>query len=87
MDIPRFPPVKQFTAIDNVAMALELSGESSKDAEQRAAAALERVGLGDRMHHIPTSYLVDSNNVLPLLGQLLAIVHYYLQTSQLEIWI
>ena len=35
----------------------------------------------------PISYLVDSNNVLPLLGQLLAIVHYCLQTSQLEIWI
>ena len=33
-------------------MALELSGESSKDAEQRAAAALGHVGLG-RMHHIP----------------------------------
>ena len=34
-------------------MALELSGMSSKHAEEKAAAALERVGLGDRMHHIP----------------------------------
>ena len=48
-----FHLLNNLTAIDNVAMALELSGESSKDAEQRAAAALERVGLGDRMHHIP----------------------------------
>jgi putative ABC transport system ATP-binding protein len=48
-----FHLLNNLTAIDNVAMALELSGESSKEAEQLAAAALERVGLGDRMHHIP----------------------------------
>ena len=34
-------------------MALELSGVSATEAEKRAANALERVGLGDRMHHIP----------------------------------
>ena len=34
-------------------MALELSGTSSTEAEQRAAEALIKVGLEDRMHHIP----------------------------------
>ncbi len=34
-------------------MALELSGIESKVAENRAAEALNKVGLGDRMHHIP----------------------------------
>ena len=34
-------------------MALELSGIESKEAETRAAEALDKVGLGDRMHHIP----------------------------------
>lgn len=48
-----FHLLNNLSALDNVAMALELSGVSSKQAESRAAAALERVGLGDRMHHIP----------------------------------
>ncbi|MGB0827547.1 MAG: ABC transporter ATP-binding protein [Candidatus Poseidoniaceae archaeon] len=48
-----FHLLNNLSAVDNVAMALELSGVSSKEAEKRAANALERVGLGDRMHHIP----------------------------------
>ena len=48
-----FHLLNNLSAVDNVAMALELSGISSKEAEKRAANALERVGLGDRMHHIP----------------------------------
>jgi len=48
-----FHLLNNLSAVDNVAMALELSGVSSSEAEQRAANALEKVGLGDRMHHIP----------------------------------
>ena len=48
-----FHLLNNLSAVDNVAMALELSGVSSKEAEKRAANALERGGLGDRMHHIP----------------------------------
>lgn len=48
-----FHLLNNLSAVDNVAMALELSGVSSSEAEQRAADALEKVGLGDRMHHIP----------------------------------
>ena len=48
-----FHLLSNLSAIDNVAVALELSGVNAKDAERRAADALERVGLGDRMHHIP----------------------------------
>ena len=48
-----FHLLNNLSAVDNVAMALELSGVSSKEAEKRAADALVRVGLGDRMHHIP----------------------------------
>jgi len=39
--------------VDNVAMALELSGVGAKEAEQMAMTALEKVGLGDRMNFIP----------------------------------
>ena len=48
-----FHLLNNLSAVDNVAMALELSGVSSDEAEKRAANALEKVGLGDRMHHIP----------------------------------
>jgi putative ABC transport system ATP-binding protein len=48
-----FHLLNHLSAFDNVAMALEISGSSSKDAESKAKAALERVNLADRMHHIP----------------------------------
>ena len=48
-----FHLLNHLSALDNVAMALELSGIESKVAENRAAVALNKVGLGDRMHHIP----------------------------------
>ena len=48
-----FHLLNNLSALDNVAMALELSGTSSTEAEQRAAEALTKVGLEDRMHHIP----------------------------------
>ncbi len=48
-----FHLLEHLSALDNVAMALEISGVSSKEAEERARVALTRVNLGDRMDHIP----------------------------------
>lgn len=48
-----FHLLEHLTAIDNVAMALELSGMASIDAEEAARKALIKVGLEDRMEHIP----------------------------------
>ena len=48
-----FHLLNHLSALDNVAMALELSGIESREAETRASIALNRVGLGDRMNHIP----------------------------------
>ena len=48
-----FHLLDNLTAVDNVAMALELSGMASSEAEVAARNALEKVGLGDRMHFIP----------------------------------
>jgi ABC-type lipoprotein export system ATPase subunit len=44
------------SALDNVAMPLTYTAGhlSEKEGRQRAAAMLERVGLGDRMHHEPS---------------------------------
>lgn len=41
------------TALENVAMPLELSGTKTKLANRAARAALETVGLGDRTAHFP----------------------------------
>ena len=48
-----FHLIDRLNALDNVVFALELSGVPSKQAEQQARAALERVGLADRMEFIP----------------------------------
>ena len=48
-----FHLLDHLSVLDNVAMALEISGVSSKEAEERARVALTRVNLGDRMDHIP----------------------------------
>ncbi len=48
-----FHLLEHLSALDNVAMALEISGCASKEAEKKATEALTKVGLEDRMHHIP----------------------------------
>ena len=49
-----FHLLDHLSALDNVAMALEISGVSSKEALKRAEDALTKVNLSDRMH--PVSY-------------------------------
>lgn len=48
-----FHLLDNLTAVDNVAIALELSGMSSREADEAAKMALSKVGLADRMHHVP----------------------------------
>ena len=48
-----FHLLDHLSALDNVAMALEISGVQSKEALKRAEDALTKVNLSDRMHHIP----------------------------------
>jgi putative ABC transport system ATP-binding protein len=47
-----FQLVPTLSAVENVAVPLELRGE--RGAMRRAAELLERVGLSDRLHHYPT---------------------------------
>ena len=44
-----FHLVEHLTAIDNVAMALEIAGMEQDEAEKKAKSALTKVGLGDRI--------------------------------------
>jgi len=44
----------EFTAIENVAMPLLIRGLKHTDAEPRAAAMLEQVGLAQRIRHLPS---------------------------------
>ena len=62
VDVPRskigwifqdFHLLDNLSALDNVAIALELSGVSSEEAVTAAEAALQKVGLGDRLNFIP----------------------------------
>lgn len=48
-----FHLLPHLNALDNVALALELAGKGPIEAEELAMAALERVGLSDRIDHIP----------------------------------
>ncbi len=43
----------EFTALENVAMPLFIRGMKRSEAEPRAAAMLEQVGLAHRLHHLP----------------------------------
>jgi putative ABC transport system ATP-binding protein len=42
------------TALENVELPLVYAGTPPRARRERAAAALERVGLGDRLHHHPS---------------------------------
>ncbi|HEX4355304.1 MAG TPA: ABC transporter ATP-binding protein, partial [Polyangiales bacterium] len=48
-----FHLIAHATALENVALPLYYAGIPRKQREARAAAMLERVGLGDRFHHRP----------------------------------
>lgn len=48
-----FNLVPVLTALENVALALQLRGENKKDSEAKAAIELERVGLKALTHHRP----------------------------------
>ncbi len=48
-----FHLLPHLTALDNVALTLDLAGKNEIEAEELAKVALERVGLSDRMDHIP----------------------------------
>jgi putative ABC transport system ATP-binding protein len=52
-----FQLIPTLTAIENVLVPLELRGDGPRNgtaARDRGVKLLERVGLGDRMHHYPT---------------------------------
>jgi putative ABC transport system ATP-binding protein len=49
-----FNLIPVFTAVENVELPLLLIGVRAGEARRRAAAMLERVGLGDRLRHRPT---------------------------------
>ena len=48
-----FNLVPVLSALENVMLPLQFQGVADEEARRRAEAALERVGLADRMHHHP----------------------------------
>lgn len=49
-----FNLVSWLSAIENVQVPLSLAGESAAVQQEQAAELLDRVGLSDRMHHLPS---------------------------------
>jgi lipoprotein-releasing system ATP-binding protein len=45
--------LREFSALENVALPLRIAGEAPAVAEARATSLLERVGLAGRLHHRP----------------------------------
>jgi lipoprotein-releasing system ATP-binding protein len=45
--------LREFSALENVAIPLRIGGVPAKDAYRRASELLERLGLGGRVHHRP----------------------------------
>jgi putative ABC transport system ATP-binding protein len=52
-----FHLIPSMSALENVSLALEIAetGQSIRQIREQAAAALEEVGLGDRMTHVPSA--------------------------------
>ena len=48
-----FQLLPKLSALDNVALPLIYAGVKKKERRKRAQIALERVGLGDRLHFVP----------------------------------
>lgn len=46
--------LEEFTACENVALAAMIAGSSKKEAQQKAAELLHRLGLGSRLTHKPS---------------------------------
>lgn len=49
-----FNLVAAYTALENVMVPMYLAGKSGAAARQRATSLLTRLGLGERLHHLPT---------------------------------
>ncbi|MFT4035141.1 MAG: ABC transporter ATP-binding protein [Patulibacter sp.] len=49
-----FNLVPRMTALENVAMPLMYGGVGRRERRERAADALASVGMGERLHHVPT---------------------------------
>lgn len=50
----QFNLIPSMNAMENVALPMLFRGKSKKERSERAQNILERVGLGDRMHHMPS---------------------------------
>jgi putative ABC transport system ATP-binding protein len=61
-----FNLVTYLTALENVQIPLYLAGVNDKDQAERAAALLDRVGLGDRLDHKPAELSVGQQQRVAL---------------------
>jgi lipoprotein-releasing system ATP-binding protein len=53
--------LKDFTALENVALPAYVRGESRTSAYERAASLLRDMGLGDRLDHVPSKLSAEND--------------------------
>jgi putative ABC transport system ATP-binding protein len=61
-----FQLLPTLTALENVLVPIELRGDADGPADERARRLLERVGLGDRLHHYPAQLSGGEQQPAPL---------------------
>ena len=70
------------TVVENVALPLIIAGMHPKDANTRAMASLDRVGLRNKAHYLPPQISGGSSNVLILRVRLCINLNSYWQMNQ-----
>lgn len=50
----QFNLIRPLTTLENVEMPMRIAGKSKSESEKRAIELLKMVGLGNRLHHMPT---------------------------------
>ena len=82
-----FHLLPRLTALDNVALPLLYGGVKKAERRERARAALEMVGLGDRIDHRPDQLSGGSASVWPLHGPWWAAPSCCWRTNPPALWI
>lgn len=62
----QFQLLPRLTAIKNVELPMVYAGIKKKEREERARLALEKVGLSERINHLPNELSGGKSSVLPL---------------------
>ena len=82
-----FQLIPRTSALKNVEIPMIYAGMKADARKAKAAALLEKVGLGQRIHHMPNELSGGRNSVLPSQGHWQMTLPSFWQTNLPGIWI